>query len=104
MDELVDWVQNAKAPGTVSFPVSTQTTGTPVSSISVAPFNPLAPAPRNNGLNSNYRYIGRHSEYRPGRELWCEHAGDQPGLPPPPIAGGQVSVKPSAAQASKTGR
>jgi hypothetical protein len=52
MDELVDWVQNGKAPGTVSFPVSAQTTGTPVSSISVAPFNPLAPAPRNGGLNN----------------------------------------------------
>jgi len=72
MDELVDWVQNGKAPGTVSFPVSGQSTGTPLSSLSVQPFNPLEPAPRNNGLNSNYRYIGRESEYRPGRELWCQ--------------------------------
>ena len=29
MDELVNWVQNGKSPGTVTFPVSTQTTGTP---------------------------------------------------------------------------
>ena len=28
MDELVDWVQTGKAPGTVSFAVSAQTTGT----------------------------------------------------------------------------
>jgi feruloyl esterase len=67
MDELVDWVQNGRAPGTVTFPVTGQT-----SSLSVKPFNPLLPAPRNDGLNSNYRYIGRESEYRPGRELWCE--------------------------------
>ena len=72
MDELVDWVQNNKAPGTVSFPVSSQTSGTPITSLSVQPFNPLAPAPHNNGLNSNYRYIGLNTEYRPARELWCE--------------------------------
>ncbi len=67
MDELVDWVQNGKAPGTVTFPVTGQT-----SSLSVKPFNPPLPAPRNDGLNSNYRCIGRESEYRSGRELWCE--------------------------------
>jgi hypothetical protein len=72
MDDLVDWVQTGNAPGTVTFPVSSQTTGSPLTSLTVKPFNPLLPAPRNDGLNSNYRYIGRESEYRPGRELWCE--------------------------------
>jgi hypothetical protein len=31
----------------------------------------MQPAPRNNGLNSNYSYIGETSDYRPGNELWC---------------------------------
>ena len=31
MDSLVDWVQNGKAPGTLTFPVTSQSTGTPTS-------------------------------------------------------------------------
>jgi hypothetical protein len=71
MDELVEWVENGKARGDVTFAVSGQTAGTPIASLTVAPFNPLARAPRNDGLNSNYRYVGLRREYRPGRELWC---------------------------------
>jgi hypothetical protein len=35
------------------------------------------PAPRNDGLNSNYRYIGREREYRPGQELWCSQQAER---------------------------
>jgi hypothetical protein len=75
MDELVAWVENGEAPDAVTFPVSAQTTGTPLSSLTVQPFNPLARAPRNDGLNSNYRYVGLRREYRPGRALWCSQNG-----------------------------
>ena len=77
MDELADWVKNGNAPDEVTFPVTGQTTGTPLSSLTVRPFNPLQPAPRNDGLNSNYHYIGERSTYRPGRELWCEQQGQR---------------------------
>jgi Tannase and feruloyl esterase len=77
MDELADWVKNGNAPDQVTFPVTGQTTGTPLSSLTVRPFDPLEPAPRNDGLNSNYRYIGERSTYRPGRELWCEQHGQR---------------------------
>jgi hypothetical protein len=33
-------------------------------------FDPLQPAPQNNGLNSNYEYIGESSDYTPGNALW----------------------------------
>jgi hypothetical protein len=75
MDELVAWVEHGTAPGAVTFGVTAQTTGTPLSSLTVRPLDPLAPAPRNRGLNSNYRYIGVRREYRPGRELWCDQRG-----------------------------
>jgi feruloyl esterase len=75
IDELVRWVEQGQAPQDVTFPVSEQTTGTPLASLTVSPFNPLAPAPRNRGLNSNYRYLFRRDVYRPGRELWCQQRG-----------------------------
>jgi hypothetical protein len=75
MDELVRWVEHGQAPERITLPVSGQTTGTPQTSLSVSPFDPLARAPRNNGLNSNYRYIGARSGYRPGKELWCHQRG-----------------------------
>jgi len=71
IDELIRWVEQGQAPHNVTFPVSEQTTGTPITSLTVSPFNPLAPAPRNNGLNTGYRYLFRRDVYRPGRELWC---------------------------------
>jgi hypothetical protein len=37
--------------------------------------DPLAPAPRNDGLNSGYEYLFARDVYRPGRELWCEQRG-----------------------------
>jgi hypothetical protein len=71
MPELVAWVERGEAPGSITLPVTSQTTGTHVESLRVDPFDPLQPTPSNNGLNSNYRYIGEASVYRPGNELWC---------------------------------
>jgi hypothetical protein len=75
IDELVRWVEQGQTPQEVTFPVSEQTTGTPLTSLIVAPFNPLAPAPDNRGLNSGYRYLFQRDVYRPGRELWCRQRG-----------------------------
>ena len=71
MPQLVAWVERGEAPGTVTLPVTAQTAGAHLESLSVDPFNPMQPAPRNNGLNSNYSYIGETSDYMPGNELWC---------------------------------
>jgi hypothetical protein len=74
---LIRWVEQGQAPQDVTLPVSGQTTGTPITSLTVSPFNPLAPAPRNNGLNSNYHYLFARDVYRPGRELWCRQRGPE---------------------------
>ena len=58
MAALVDWVEHGTAPTAVTFPVSAQSTGTPITSLTVQPFDPLSPPPHNDGLNSNYHYIG----------------------------------------------
>ena len=71
MPELVAWVEHGQAPWTITLPVTAQTTGEHLTSLTVDPFDPLQPAPSNNGLNSNYRYIGESSDYRPGNALWC---------------------------------
>jgi hypothetical protein len=71
MPQLTDWVENGRAPAAVELPVTAQTTGLPLKTLTVTPFNPLTPAPKNNGLNSNYDYIGKTSAYQPGNELWC---------------------------------
>jgi feruloyl esterase len=68
MQQLTSWVEHGQAPATISLPVTSQTTGIPLRTLTVAPFNPLVPPPHNNGLNSNYRYIGQTSAYRPGNE------------------------------------
>jgi feruloyl esterase len=75
MGALVDWVEHDTAPAAVTFPVSGQSTGAPITSLTVQPFDPLSPPPHNNGLNSNYHYIGINSEYRPGHALWCSQDG-----------------------------
>jgi feruloyl esterase len=68
MTPLVHWVRDGVAPGALSLP----TDGSPVV---VAPFDPTRPAPRNDGLNSNYHYVGYDSTYRPGTALWCRQDG-----------------------------
>jgi Tannase and feruloyl esterase len=75
MPQLVAWVERGEAPGAVTLPVTAQTTGTHVASLTIDPFDPMQPAPNNDGLNSNYRYIGETSVYRPGNQLWCSDRG-----------------------------
>ena len=72
MTPLVRWVRDGVAPATLTLPV----TGSPeLSSLSVAAFDPTRPAPHNDGLNSNYRYVGYASTYRPNVALWCTQDG-----------------------------
>ena len=75
MTALVNWVEHGQAPAAITLPVTAQTTGAKLTSLTVAPLNPLTSPPRNNGLNSNYRYIGVTSAYQPGNELWCTQRG-----------------------------
>jgi feruloyl esterase len=75
MPQLTNWVEHGKAPAAVDLPVTAQTTGLPLKTLTVTPFNPLNPPPKNNGLNSNYDYIGKTSAYQPGNELWCTQQG-----------------------------
>jgi len=75
MPELVAWVEHGEAPGEITVPVTAQTAGAHLTSLDVEPFDPLKPAPDNDGLNSNYRYIGKASDYMPGNELWCPERG-----------------------------
>ena len=71
MPQLVDWVEHGQPPSILILPVTAQTTGDHLTELHVAPFDPTQPAPQNNGLNSNYRYIGASSDYQPGSALWC---------------------------------
>jgi hypothetical protein len=73
MPQLVAWVERGEAPGSVTLPITSQTTGTHAASLSIDPFDPLRPAPDNSGLNSNYHSIGETSDYKPGAELWCSN-------------------------------
>jgi feruloyl esterase len=73
MPQLVAWVERGEAPGSVTLPITSQTTGTHAASLSIDPFDPVQPAPSNNGLNSNYHSIGETSDYKPGAELWCSN-------------------------------
>ena len=75
LPQLVAWVERGEAPGAVTLPVTAQTAGAHLADLTVEPFDPLQPAPRNNGLNSNYAYIGEASDYAPGAELWCSQKG-----------------------------
>ena len=71
MPQLVSWVEHGQAPGGIVLPVTAQTAGEHLTELTVAPFDPLQPAPHNNGLNSNYDYIGATSDYQKRNELWC---------------------------------
>ena len=75
MTPLVRWVRDGVAPARLTLPVTAQSTGTPLISLSVTPFDPTSPAPRNQGLNSNYHYVGYTSTYRPDAALWCRQDG-----------------------------
>jgi len=71
---LINWVEKGQAPGALTFPVIAQTTGPKITSLTVPPSDAAAPAPRNNGLNSNYRYIGIKSAFSP-EQTWCTQRG-----------------------------
>jgi len=75
MPQLTDWVEHGQAPAEIVLPVTAQTTGDHLTELRVAPFDPLQPAPKNNGLNSNYDYIGVSSDYQKRNELWCTWDG-----------------------------
>ncbi len=77
---LLTWVEKGQAPSSLTFPVLTQTTGTKSVSLTIASFNPTLPAPKNDGLNSNYHYIGIKSAYEPHNETWWEQHGGHSGL------------------------
>jgi feruloyl esterase len=75
MTPLTRWVRDGVAPGTLDLPVTAQSTGEPLDRLAVAPFDPTRAAPRNDGLNSRYRYVGYAETYRPGAALWCTQDG-----------------------------
>jgi hypothetical protein len=75
MPQLADWVEHGQAPGEIVLPVTAQSTGEHLSELHIAPFDPLRPAPKNNGLNSNYDYIGASTDYQKRNELWCTWDG-----------------------------
>ena len=75
LQELADWVEQDQAPGVKELTVTASTTTPAPVSLTVAPFDPTLPPPNNDGLNSNYDYVGQESSYQPGSALWCEQEG-----------------------------
>ena len=75
MPQLVNWVEHGDAPGDIVVPITAQTYGDHLSQLHLGSFNPLRPAPQNNGLNSNYDYIGSSSDYQKSNEMWCSWDG-----------------------------
>jgi hypothetical protein len=75
MTPLVRWVRDGVAPATLTLPVTAQSTARPLKTLSVPPFDASQQAPRNNGLNSNYHYVGYARTYRPDAALWCWQDG-----------------------------
>lgn len=71
---LINWVEKGQAPGALTFPVTAQMTGSKITSLTVPPFDAATPAPRNNGLNGNYRYIGINSAFSL-EQTWCTQRG-----------------------------
>jgi hypothetical protein len=83
MPQLADWVEHGQAPGDIVLPITAQSTGERLPEMRVAPFDPLKPAPQNNGLNSNYDYIGATSDYQKRNQLWCTWDGPRLTCSPP---------------------
>ena len=75
MPQLVAWVEQGKAPGALTIPVTAQTSGTHLDQITVHPFDPTQPEPVSFGLNSHYDYVGLKTVYAPGTALWCTDHG-----------------------------
>jgi feruloyl esterase len=72
MTPLAHWVRDGVQPGTLSLPV---VAGSPLSNLVVPPFDPTRAAPHNDGLNSNYHYVGYADTYRRDAALWCRQEG-----------------------------
>jgi hypothetical protein len=83
MPQLSDWVEHGQAPGDIVLPVTAQSTGEHLTELTVSPFDPLKPAPQNNGLNSNYDYIEATSDYQKRNQLWCTWDGPHLTCSPP---------------------
>ena len=75
MPQLAAWVEHGQAPAEILLPVTAQSTGDHLTELRITPFDPLQPAPHNNGLNSNYDYIGASGDYQKRNELWCAWDG-----------------------------
>ena len=75
MPQLVAWVEQGKAPGALTIPVTAQTSGTHLDQITVHPFDPTQPEPVSFGLNSHYDYVELKTVYAPGTALWCTDHG-----------------------------
>jgi feruloyl esterase len=71
---LINWVENGVAPATITATVVSQTTGTSVPSLNVAPLDASSSAPQNAGLNSGYKYFGIKSTYQQV-QTWCNQDG-----------------------------
>jgi feruloyl esterase len=74
MPQLVDWVEHGQAPGSITLPVTSQSVGQGLTSLTVEPFDVFATV-AGDGLNSNYHYAGESMVYRSGNALWCDDRG-----------------------------
>ena len=75
MPQLVAWVERGEAPGSITLPVTSQTTGDACGLSRHRSFRPPAAGAENDGLNSNYLSFGETSDYKPGNPLWCPDRG-----------------------------
>ena len=83
MPQLADWVEHGQAPGDIVLPVTAQIHRRTSDRTARCAFDPLKPAPQNNGLNSNYDYIGATSDYQKRNQLWCTWDGPHLTCSPP---------------------
>ena len=75
---LINWVEHGQAPDALTVPVAPAPTNTTsLTSVTVEPFNPLVKPAANDGLNSNYDYVGATTTYTPDNQAWCEEQGTQ---------------------------
>ena len=74
LPELKDWVEHGQAPADIPLPVTSQSAGNHLTELRSRPSTPPAGAAEQ-GLNSNYDYIGATSDYQKGNGLWCKWDG-----------------------------
>ena len=71
LPQLVTGSSNSRHLPDIVVPVTTQTSGEHLTEMRLSPFDTLLPAPQNNGLNSNYDYVGAISDYTQRNEVSC---------------------------------